>query len=728
MRILIPGLLVVSFLVSCSTTVRQPPRAARPVPGLPPAAPAPVTLPLDSELDFRMLLSAAHLHGQAWPAREGARLDRWLRAELDALLSRGKDNDAFTLWLPYAQWLLTDAAAPSPEFVRLTIRLLDVQQRRGSALRTLQLLHFLDRFAPDQVPNRDRILWGILELERVRITQCRFETEEEPDRCLAQSELELDLYKAVAPGQAPSWIWLLQELSFALWPVPAGTGFAAVPTWLAGQPKGLRLHAADRWFGLCLFTPGCFTQPGSAAKDALAKLNPYLHGLWMSLVGPKPGPDQLEALSLYLHTQLGPAFSGRVCELAPAALAGHPQVTLCARRQWGRLEHGLLSRQALVAQLARTPYVRELWDDLFQVTMTRFYHFVEREHLDLAREEFAYLEHLVRLMDARWPSDAHQNALTAQSLAIVDLYMLRGEIDLARATCEKAFARTQDPRILLSWFRLEFWTGQYARAVELMDKVRELSKDSVANQYYAMRLARYHAVALEHLGEGEKAGQLRFEAAHFFRKLFEFINDPELRTEVVVDIAKLYFDAGNAEQGLQLFQAALTRSPTCDMIGSILQTLVTYEQVDAAFDVYHTLMDHDSCRANRRLYSSVWMRFFGLRFAVTDERMERVNEFLDAFTGDPWMMDLAAFARDRLTAAKLTAKATNKGQKAEALYYAGIAAWSHGDTRAAFELFRQVLELRIVNYTEHEFSFWHIELQKRKPPAADSEGLDILRK
>ncbi len=690
---------------------------------------SPVRLPLDSDLDYRMLLSAAHLHGKAWPADEVARTDAWLRAQLTALLIRGKDADAYELWLPWAQWLQAGYGAPSPEFLRQTVRLLDLSSRRGAAARTLQIVHFLDRFAPAEVPNRDRILWGILELEKVRLTQCMFETEDDPGRCLAQSELEQDLYKGIAPGQAPDWLALLQELSFGRWQVPAGTAFSAVPTWLSGASKGLRLSGADRWFGLCLFTPGCFDRPATGVRDAMAKLNPYLHEAWMNLISDKPEPARLESLSLYVHTQLGPAFSGRVCELVAPRLPKSPHLAMCAQRPWSRLEHSLVQRRLLVEQINRTPYVRTLWDDLFQVTMNRFYHFVEREHLTLAKEEYAYLEELVKLMDARWPSDAHQNALTAQSLAIVDLYMLRGEIDLARATCEKTYKRTQDPRILLSWFRLEFWTGQYARAAELMEKVREQARDSVANQYYFMKLARYHAVALERLGEGEKAGQLRFEAVHFFRKLFDYINDPELRTEVVVDIGKLYFDAGNAEQGLQLFQAALTRSPTCDVIGSILQTLVTYEQVDAAFDVYHTLMDHEPCRANRRLYSSVWMRFFGLRFAVTDERMERVNQFLDDFTGDPWFQDLAAFARDRLPAAKLAAKAQNAGQKAEALYYAGIAAWSRGDSGAAFDLFRQVLELRIVNYTEHEFSFWHLELQKRKaPPTTEGDEFENLRR
>jgi len=503
--------------------------------------------------------------------------------------------------------------------------------------------------------------------------------------------------------------------------VPANTSFSQVPAWLAGASKGLRLHGADRWFGMCLFTQDCFAKPETGVRDAMAKLNPFLHDAWMNLISDKPDPAQLEALSLYVNTQLGPAFSGRICELTAKRFAGNAQTALCTQRQFGRLEYSLIQRRVLFEQIALTPFVRELWDELFQVTVSRFYHFVEREHLTLAKQEYGYLVHLVKLMDARWPSDAHQSALTVQSLAIVDLYMLRGEIDLARSICEKTFARTQDPRLLLSWFRIEFWTGQYAKAVELMDKLRTLAKDSVSTQYYFMKVARYHAVALERLGENEKAAQLRMEAVHFFRKLFEFINDPELRTEVVVDIGKLYFDSGNAANGLQLFQAALTRSPTCDVIGSILQTLVTYEQVDAAFDVYHTLMDHDSCRSNRRLYSSVWMRFFGLRFAVTDERMERVNQYLDAFTGDPWMMDLAAFARDRLTPAKLAAKAQNSGQKAEALYYGGIAAWSHGDTKTAFELFRQVLDLRIVNYTEHEFSFWHIELQKRRPPEPEKD-------
>jgi tetratricopeptide (TPR) repeat protein len=724
MRI-VSGIIFLQLLVSCTTTVHRTPRSMKPQPALPDAPPTPAALPLDSDLDFRMMLSAAHFHGKNWPETDRARLETWVRREVGARISRGQEGEAFTLWLPYAQWMQAGHAVPTPELTRLTVKLLAAFQKMGSATRTLQIIHFLDLYAPGEVPNRDTILWGMLELERVRIEMCRFESEEHPERCVARSELEGDLFKGVPPQQASAWIPLLQEISFKLWQVPRGTPFAQVPAWLASATSGLRLHGADRWFAMCLFTPGCFETPSAEVISAMEKLNPFVHDAWKNLLSDKADPSRLEALSLYVHTQLGPAFSGRVCELTARRFPGHPQMALCAQRQFGRIEYSHLQRRVLVDQIARTPFVRELWDELFQVTVTRFYHFVEREHLTLARQEYAYLQHLVKLMEARWPSDAHQSALTVQSVAIVDLYMLRGEIDLARTTCETTFARTQDPRILLSWFRLEFWTGQYAKAVELMEKLRVMAKDSVATQYYFMKVARYHAVALERLGEGEKAGQLRFEAAHFFRKLFEFINDPELRTEVVVDIGKLYFDSGNAENGLQLFQAALTRSPTCDTIGTILQTLVTFEQVDAAFDVYHTLMDHEKCRSNRRLYSSIWMRFFGLRFAVTDERMERVNQFLDAYTGDPWSDDLAAFTRERLPSAKLIEKAENSGQKAEALYYSGLAAWSRGDTKTAFELFHKVLDLRIVNYTEHEFSFWHIEQQKRRPPAEPDKGFEF---
>ncbi len=710
------GILFSLLLMACATTVTRAPRTHLKL-QLPssPDTDGPWQVPLENAQDLQMVLAGAHLQGNQWPAEERTRVEAWVLREIGAQLKKQRVQEAVAPWAALAEWHTRVQVKPSPEFLQVTLQLLDRFARAGAVAQTLQIMNFLDHTAPDKLARRDALLAGMIELERVRIEHCRFENQQQKELCLSQGTLEREAYQGLSPWAGAEDLDTLKRISFTLWQVPPQTPFASIPEWIVqNAPPESRLHEADRWFALCLFENGCFRKPPAEALKAMEKLNSYVHEAWKNLISDTPSPAMLESLSAYMY-ELGPAFGLRMCEQGSAIFPGHPRVPLCRNRALQRMELSLVRRNMLVEQIRSTPDVRELWEELFQVTVQRFFHFAEREQLEPANREYAYMEQLVLWMEARWPSSEHRNSLVVQTLAISELHMLRGQVDKVRAICQKAFESTQDPRLLQTLFRLEFWSGNYAAAVEVMKKLEGMTQNSVQNQYLYLRQTRYHALALEQLGEPEAAAQLRMQAVTFFRKLFDFVSDPDLRTELVMLIAELYFDAGNGEIGLQLFQAALTRSPSCDILSQILKTLVIHERVDAAFDVYHTLMDNDACPANRKLYTSIWMRFFGLRNTITDERMENVHEFLNTYEGESWLAHLAAFARGKSTLKQLLAKAGNVGQKAEALYYGGLAAWAGGDSAMAFDLFRQVLDLRILNYTEHEFAFWHFEMQKRAP-------------
>lgn len=730
------GLVFSLLFFACSTTVsRLPAKNAQNV-SLP-ANPDDENwhVVLENEQDLRMIVASAYFHGEKWSQPERTRVETWVLQQMGARLKRQDLRGAVGIWSWLAHWYAHTRVRPSRAFEQATQQLMDRVSLAGNVSAVLQILFFGERMAPDTLL-RGELLDGIIELERVRIALCRFENKQNPERCLSQGKLEREAYRLLPVWAGADDIDMLKRMSFGLWGVPKQEAFATIPEWIVqNAPNDAKLHEADHWFGLCLFENGCFRQPTPSVLNAMANLNAYVHEAWANLVSTKPSVIMLESLARYVHERLGPAFALRLCETVGTELfLGNPRVALCRNQVLDGVEYSLLRRKLLNEQIRITPHVRELWEELFQTTVQRFFHFAEREQLEHARREYAYLEQLVRLMETRWPSSEKRNSLVVQALAISELYLLRGQVEKAREIVHTVFETTHDPRLLQSLFRMEFWNGNYAKAVEIMKKMEEMAQNSVQNRYLYMRQSRYHALALEHLGERNAAGQLRLQAAGFFRGLFDFVTDPDLRTELVLYIAELYFDAGQKDTGLQLFQAVLSRSSSCDFLSQILKTFIVYEQVDAAFDVYHTLMDSDSCFVNRKVYTSVWMRFFGLRHIVTDERMESVNEFLNNYEGEAWLSYLAAFARGKLTSKQLLSKASNVGQQVEAFYYSGLDAWARGDTKTAFDLFRQVQRFRILNYTEHEFVFWHFEMQKRVsnpvllpqlPPqteAPDSEG------
>mgnify|MGYP005845692631 CR=1 FL=1 len=693
---------------------------------------------LENEQDLRIIFASAYLHSDKWSQKERTRTEAWVLQQMSAHLKQQDLRGTVSIWSLLANWYARTRVKPSRAFEQATQELMNRVSLAGNVSAILQILFFGERMAPDNNLLRgEDLIDGIIDLERVRIELCRFENKQNPERCVSQGNLEREAYRLLPVWVGADDIDMLKRMSLGLWGVPKQVAFSTVPEWIVqNAPHDAKLHEADHWFGLCLFDNGCFRQPSPSVLNAMAKLNAYVHEAWSNLVSPKPSVIMLESLARYIHERLGPAFALRLCETVGTELfLGNPRIALCRNRVLDGVEYSLLRRKLLNEQIRVTPHVRELWEELFQTTVQRFFHFAEREQLEHARREYAYLEQLVRLMETRWPSSEKRNSLVVQALAISELYLLRGQVEKARETVHGVFETTHDPRLLQSLFRMEFWSGNYAKAVEIMKKMEEMAQHSVQNRYLYMRQSRYHALALEHLGERNAASQLRLQAAGFFRGLFDFVTDPDLRTELVLYIAELYFDVGQQDTGLQLFQAVLSRSSSCDLLSQILKTLIVYERVDAAFDVYHTLMDSNSCFVNRKVYTSVWMRFFGLRHVITDERMETVNEFLSNYGGETWLSHLAAFARGTLTSKQLLSKASNVGQQVEALYYSGLDAWARGDAKTAFDLFRQVQRFRILNYTEHEFVFWHFEMQKREsntsvslpklppqPETLDSEG------
>jgi tetratricopeptide (TPR) repeat protein len=176
--------------------------------------------------------------------------------------------------------------------------------------------------------------------------------------------------------------------------------------------------------------------------------------------------------------------------------------------------------------------VRELWEALFQTTVQRFFHFAEREQLEQARREYAYLEQLVHRMERRWPVSEQRNSLVVQTLAIIELYLLRGQVEKARETAHGVFESTRDPRLLQALFRMEFWIGNYAKAVEIMKKMEELAQNSVQNQYLYLRQPAITR-GVEQSGEPEACQPLRQQACSF-SQMFDFVTDPDLKTEQVL--------------------------------------------------------------------------------------------------------------------------------------------------------------------------------------------------
>ena len=197
--------------------------------------------------------------------------------------------------------------------------------------------------------------------------------------------------------------------------------------------------------------------------------------------------------------------------------------------------------------------------------------------------------------------------------------------------------------------------------------------------------------------------------------------DEFLRAFWLTERARVLFFAGETRLAMQDFRDAVSTAPERPLTyAEPLILAVSHGLMREASEIFAQAMRHD-LPPPLKLYFSLWVHDLALRRGVTPPAT--AAEFIDGFRDDSWVGLLASHARGDISSADLHARATDRGQRAEAEFYAGLRAWRTGDRKTSLAKMNKVIESGMMSFFEYEMAQnylrWSELPMDRRPPVAE---------
>ncbi|MBU1534816.1 hypothetical protein KKF84_05820 [Myxococcota bacterium] len=676
-----------------------------------------------SIFDLPVLISSARVAGKGFSVADRDQLEKWVEQKTDSYIGKGHLIKAYEIWASYTQAL--EPGMQGKRIIPLTRKLQRYFLKQGGITESLHTALFLEDFGVNVSTTEKRLIDWISEMDRLEYADCfapvKSEKEDRPGRCHKQRKGDSMFQKIMLRYghrriRTDYWNYLASIYGFKA----HSPGEFSLEQ-LAHLPLYAQKQAVVRVAGLLLFENKPLVAITRLVKQKqLASLAPWVKTTLERIIDPSSTAGSLDVVKTFFSVRMGDAFSRQICNVAEKRFGASPWVKMCMGQHALSLADSVSGRRYMVEALRGNVMLKLAWDGLFTISLKRFYHFIEREHLDLARDEARYLAAIHTESKKIWSAGDFRFSLATISLALADLYLIRGRVKDARAELQRTLAASPSAGILNSLIRIAYWSGDYPRVLALLEKYKELPEDKGYSLYLFMRMARYHAFTREKLGSARHARIIRYKTIEYYLRIFKNLADRDLQAELLVEAARIYLDDKRVDLAVQLFQFAMDRTESCGIYRTILQQYVMYGMIDEATNVYNSLMGLTSCAENRQAYGSVWLLLLAKRKKVNMETVQTAIDFLKGFSGDPWLKLLSRFVLEEIPLDKLMEGAQHLGQKAEGWFYGGYLNWTKGKISDAKKLFQKVLNTKIFIYSEFEMAHHILQNFQKNEEKKDS--------
>ena len=295
-----------------------------------------------------------------------------------------------------------------------------------------------------------------------------------------------------------------------------------------------------------------------------------------------------------------------------------------------------------------------------------------------------------------------------------------GDIAGARTLLEGSLALEPQPRAVDLLGTIALKEARYADAYSSYESLLVLPFD---DQYARLR---WSIRANSQLGEIAVWSGDEQRARENLRAALETLNlvlaqpnlDEFLRAFWLTERARVLFFAGEIRLAMQDFRDAVSTAPNRPLTyAEPLILAVTHGLMREASEIFAQAMRHD-LPPPLKLYFALWVHDLALRKGATPPAA--AQEFIDGFRDEGWVGSLASHARGELSSADLDARATDRGQRAEAEFYEGLRAWRTGDKQTSLAKLNRVIESGMMSFFEYEMAQNYLRwsalpMQRRSP-------------
>lgn len=317
----------------------------------------------------------------------------------------------------------------------------------------------------------------------------------------------------------------------------------------------------------------------------------------------------------------------------------------------------------------------------------------------------AIARHALEILDERlrrFPDD--EPALTRDALLLVigRTEMMHGNVSEARERLAASLAVTESAEAHEQLGLLFERMGDGREAARHYRRALDLVDGSVVEE-----TAR-RAQLLEHLGdafrqsgEEQNAERMYRQALELWNGLTSMVSGPR-SAFIHVRRGVLASRIGALQEAEQAFVTAMEALPTWrEPYAAILSHLVIAEpNVELAQRVLRRAQYQLSLEPEWKVYFALWVQAIAARAGIEPDG-DVAAVFADIAEGSAWHARLAAFGRGQLSYEELLEAASNRGERAEALFYQGARLLGEGDVEGARALFREVLETEMISFYEY---------------------------
>jgi lipoprotein NlpI len=184
--------------------------------------------------------------------------------------------------------------------------------------------------------------------------------------------------------------------------------------------------------------------------------------------------------------------------------------------------------------------------------------------------------------------------------------------------------------------------------------------------------------------------------------------DPDDRAELHLERGRMFFLLGDTRQAMDDFRQAQALAPDNPRTyADPLRMVVSHGFYVEAHQMFERAMSQQRLPDGLKLYFSLWMNELALRQSQQPDTT--ATAFLDRYRATPWGVELAKHARGELAFDKLFARASDRGEKAEAYFYEGLRQWRLGDRQRAKALMQSVINTQMMDFAEYDMAQSYLE-------------------
>jgi tetratricopeptide (TPR) repeat protein len=208
----------------------------------------------------------------------------------------------------------------------------------------------------------------------------------------------------------------------------------------------------------------------------------------------------------------------------------------------------------------------------------------------------------------------------------------------------------------------------------------------------------------------EAAGDTR-RAQHHYRQALASWNSLASRAEfrepflaeALIENGKLQWRLGHKENALTLLEEAIDLDPNGSATHTdVVSFLIVRDEYERALDAYHRALGSHNIGEYSKVYMSLWVIGEARRSGRREDPL--ALSYLSERKGPLWYDELARFASGHTGEARLSARATTRGRRAEMLFYTAMLGASRQDPVAMRALLRDVVASDMVMFFEYDMA------------------------